>query len=145
MLSIKFLKRLIAFSMFMMLIQILIGLKVREFIDIKIDLYGFENKNLWLSNPELNFFIHRSFSIFILISNFLLFYLAKKLNTNTKWITIILVLIFSEIIAGASMYYFSFPLLSQPLHLLIAILIFGAQFFIFYKTRSANLYFRRVW
>ena len=131
MLSIKFLKRLIAFSMFVMLIQILIGLKVREFIDIKIDLYGFENKNLWLSNPELNFFIHRSFSIFILISNFLLFYLAKKLKTNTKLITIILVLIFSEIIAGASMYYFSFPLLSQPLHLLIAILIFGAQFFWF--------------
>ena len=131
MLSIKFLKRLIVFSMFLMLVQILIGLKVREFIDIKIDLYGFENKNLWLSNPELNFFIHRSFSIFILISNFLLFYLAKKLNTNTKWITIILVLIFSEIIAGASMYYFSFPLLSQPLHLLIAILIFGAQFFWF--------------
>ena len=131
MLSIKFLKRLIAFSMFVMLIQILIGLKVREFIDIKIDLYGFENKNLWLSNPEINFFIHRSFSIFILLSNFLLFYLAKKLNTNTKWITIILVLIFSEIIAGASMYYFSFPLLSQPLHLLIAILIFGAQFFWF--------------
>ena len=131
MLSIKFLKRLIAFSMFLMLIQILIGLKVREFIDIKIDLYGFENKNLWLSNPELNFFIHRSFSIFILISNLLLFYLAKKLSRNTKWITIILVLIFSEIIAGASMYYFSFPLLSQPLHLLIAILIFGAQFFWF--------------
>ena len=131
MLSVKFLKRLIAFSMFVMLIQILIGLKVREFIDIKIGLYGFENKNLWLSNPELNFFIHRSFSIFILISNFLLFYLAKKLNTNTKWITIILVLIFSEIIAGASMYYFSFPLLSQPLHLLIAILIFGSQFFWF--------------
>ncbi len=131
MLSIKFLKRLIAFSMFVMLIQILIGLKVREFIDIKIDLYGYENKNLWLSNPELNFFIHRSFSIFILISNFLLLYLAKKLNTNTKWITIILVLIFSEIITGASMYYFSFPLLSQPIHLLIAILIFGAQFFWF--------------
>ena len=131
MLSIKFLKRLIAFSMFVMLIQILIELKVREFIDIKIDLYAFENKNLWLSNPEINFFIHRSFSIFILLSNFLLFYLAKKLNTNTKWITIILVLVFSEIIVGASMYYFSFPLLSQPLHLLIAILIFGAQFFWF--------------
>lgn len=129
MLSVKFLKRLIALSMFLMLIQILIGLKVREFIDIKIDLYGFDNKNLWLSNPELNFFIHRSFSIFILISNLLLFYIAKKIKINTKWITIILVLIFSEIIAGASMYYFSFPLLSQPLHILIAILIFGAQFF----------------
>jgi len=129
MLSINFLKRLIALSMFVMLIQILIGLKVREFIDIKIDFYGFENKNLWLSNPEIIFFIHRSFSIFILLSNFLLFYVAKKLNLNIKWITIILVLIFIEIIAGASMYYLSFPLLSQPLHLLIAILIFGSQFF----------------
>lgn len=129
MLSINFLKRLIALSMFLMLIQILIGLKVREFIDIKIDFYGFENKNLWLSNPEINFFIHRSFSIFILLSNFLLFYVAKKLNLDAKWITIILVLIFIEIIAGASMYYLSFPLLSQPLHLLIAILIFGSQFF----------------
>ena len=67
MLNINFLKRLIALSMFIMLIQILIGLKVREFIDINIDFYGFENKSLWLSNPELNFFIHRSFSIFILI------------------------------------------------------------------------------
>ena len=129
MLSINFLKRLIALSMFLMLIQILIGLKVREFIDIKIDFYGFENKNLWLSNPEIYFFIHRSFSIFILLSNFLLFYVAKKLNLDAKWITIILVLIFIEIIAGASMYYLSFPLLSQPLHLLIAILIFGSQFF----------------
>tara|TARA_Y100001970_G_scaffold61778_1_gene78882 strand:- start:11888 stop:12298 length:411 start_codon:yes stop_codon:yes gene_type:complete len=136
MLNINFLKRLIALSMFIMLIQILIGLKVREFIDINIDFYGFENKSLWLSNPELNFFIHRSFSIFILISNALLFFIAKKLQITTKWITIILVLIFIEIIAGASMYYFSFPLLSQPLHLLIAILIFGSQFFWFLSVED---------
>ena len=136
MLNINFLKRLIALSMFIMLIQILIGLKVREFIDINIDFYGFENKSLWLSNPELNFFIHRSFSIFILISNALLFFIAKKLQIKTKWIIIILVLIFIEIIAGASMYYFSFPLLSQPLHLLIAILIFGSQFFWFLSVED---------
>ena len=136
MLNINFLKRLIALSMFIMLIQILIGLKVREFIDINIDFYGFENKSLWLSNPELNFFIHRSFSIFILISNALLFFIAKKLQITTKWITIILVLIFIEIIAGASMYYFSFPLLSQPLHLLLAILIFGSQFFWFLSVED---------
>ena len=129
MLNINFLKKLIAFSMLVMLTQIIIGLKVREFIDIKIDIYGFENKNLWLSNPELNFFVHRSFSIFIFISNATLLYIAYKLKLRLKWITIILTLIFVEIIAGVSMYYFSFPLLSQPLHLLVAILIFGSQFF----------------
>ena len=129
MLNIKLLKRLVIISMFIMLIQILLGLKVREFIDLKIDLYGFENKNLWLSNPEINFFIHRSFSIFIFISNAFLFYLARKVKTNLTWIKFILILIIIEIIAGASMYYFAFPILSQPIHLLIAIIIFGLQFY----------------
>ena len=129
MLNIKLLKRLVIISMFIMLIQILLGLKVREFIDLKIDLYGFENKNMWLSNPEINFFIHRSFSIFIFISNAFLFYLARKVKTNLTWIKFILLLIFIEIIAGASMYYFAFPILSQPIHLLIAIIIFGLQFY----------------
>ena len=36
--------------MFVMLIQILIGLKVREFIDIKIDLYGFSSKQVIKQN-----------------------------------------------------------------------------------------------
>ena len=129
MLNIKLLKRLVIISMFIMLIQILLGLKVREFIDLKIDLYGFENKNMWLSNPEINFFIHRSFSIFIFISNTFLFYLARKVKTNLTWIKVILLLIIIEIIAGASMYYFAFPILSQPIHLLIAIIIFGLQFY----------------
>ena len=129
MLNIKLLKRLVIISMFIMLIQILLGLKVREFIDLKIDLYGFENKNMWLSNPEINFFIHRSFSIFIFISNAFLFYLARKIKTNLTWIKFILTLIIIEIIAGASMYYFAFPILSQPIHLLIAIIIFGLQFY----------------
>tara|TARA_B100001093_G_scaffold186538_1_gene179159 strand:+ start:1902 stop:2312 length:411 start_codon:yes stop_codon:yes gene_type:complete len=131
MLNIKLLKRLVIISMFIMLIQILLGLKVREFIDLKIDLYGFENKNMWLSNPEINFFIHRSFSIFIFISNAFLFYLARKIKTNLTWIKFILILIIIEIIAGASMYYFAFPILSQPIHLLIAIIIFGLQFYWF--------------
>ena len=129
MLNIKLLKRLVIISMFIMLIQILLGLKVREFIDLKIDLYGFETKNMWLSNPEINFFIHRSFSIFIFISNAFLFYLARKIKTNLTWIKFILILIIIEIIAGASMYYFAFPILSQPIHLLIAIIIFGLQFY----------------
>ena len=129
MLNLKFLKRLILLSLFAMLIQILIGLEVREFIDLKIDLYGLEKKNLWLTNPDTSFYIHRSFSIFIFVSNITLFLIAKRVKIDLIWIKIILLLILTEIIAGASMYYFSFPILTQPLHLLIAILIFGFQFY----------------
>ena len=56
--------------MFLMLVQILFGLKVREFIDLNIDIYGFDKKNLWLSNPNIEFYIHRSFSILILTTLF---------------------------------------------------------------------------
>lgn len=129
MLNLKFLKRLILLSLFAMLIQILIGLEVREFIDLKIDFYGLEKKNLWLTNPDTSFYIHRSFSIFIFVSNIMLFLIAKRVKIDLIWIKIILLLILTEIIAGASMYYFSFPILTQPLHLLIAILIFGFQFY----------------
>ena len=129
MLNLKFLKRLILLSLFAILIQILIGLEVREFIDLKIDLYGLEKKNLWLTNPDTSFYIHRSFSIFIFVSNITLFLIAKRGKIDLIWIKIILSLILTEIIAGASMYYFSFPILTQPLHLLIAILIFGFQFY----------------
>ena len=128
MLNINFLRKFILFSMFLMLVQILIGLKVREFIDLNIDIYGFDKKNLWLSTPNIEFYIHRSFSILILASNILLFVFSSKLKLEMKWIKLILILILVEIIAGASMYYFSFPILSQPLHLFIAILIFGFQF-----------------
>ena len=129
MINLKFLKRLILLSLFAMLIQILIGLEVREFIDLKIDFYGLEKKNLWLTNPDTSFYIHRSFSIFIFVSNITLFLIAKRVKIDLIWIKIILLLILTEIIAGASMYYFSFPILTQPLHLLIAILIFGFQFY----------------
>ena len=129
MLNLKFLKRLILLSLFAILIQVLIGLEVREFIDLKIDFYGLEKKNLWLTNPDTSFYIHRSFSIFIFVSNITLFLIAKRVKIDLIWIKIILLLILTEIIAGASMYYFSFPILTQPLHLLIAILIFGFQFY----------------
>ena len=58
-------KYLLLFSLFLMLIQIFIGTGVREFIDEQIKIYGRENKDLWLSSPKLNFYIHRTFSILV--------------------------------------------------------------------------------
>ena len=45
----------------------------------------------------------------------------------------ILFLIALEIIIGISMYYFSFPFLSQPLHLLVASVLFASQSFVVFK------------
>ena len=123
-------------AMILMLIQISLGISVREFIDNQIDIFGFEKKDFWLNKPELNFYIHRTFSLLVFLSNFYLFFLAKKSKIDLKFIKMINFLILIEIIIGASMYYFSFPILTQPIHLLISIFILSLQFYWLLKLRK---------
>ena len=123
-------------AMILMLIQISLGISVREFIDNQIDIFGFEKKDFWLNKPELNFFIHRTFSLLVFLSNFYLLLMAKKSKIDLKFIKMINLLILIEIIIGASMYYFSFPILTQPIHLLISIFILSLQFYWLLKLRK---------
>ena len=123
-------------AMILMLIQISLGISVREFIDNQIDIFGFEKKDFWLNKPELNFYIHRTFSLLVFLSNFYLLLMAKKSKIDLKFIKMINLLILIEIIIGASMYYFSFPILTQPIHLLISIFILSLQFYWFLKLRK---------
>ena len=119
-----------------MLVQISLGISVREFIDNQIDIFGFEKKDFWLNKPELNFYVHRTFSLLVFLSNFYLLFLAKKSKIDLKFIKMINLLILIEIIIGASMYYFSFPILTQPIHLLISIFILSLQFYWLLKLRK---------
>ncbi len=123
-------------AMILMLIQISLGISVREFIDNQIDIFGFEKKDFWLNKPELNFYVHRTFSLLVFLSNFYLLLIAKKSKIDLKFIKMINLLILIEIIIGASMYYFSFPILTQPIHLLISIFILSLQFYWFLKLRK---------
>ena len=123
-------------AMILMLIQILLGISVREFVDNQIDIVGLEKKDIWLEKPKLNFYIHRTFSLLVFLSNAYLFILAKKSKIEMKLIKMINFLILIEIIIGACMYYFSFPILTQPIHLLISILILSLQFYWLLKLRK---------
>ena len=123
-------------AMILMLIQISLGISVREFIDNQIDIFGFEKKDFWLNKPELNFYVHRTFSLLVFLSNFYLLLMAKKSKIDLKFIKMINLLILIEIIIGASMYYFSFPILTQPIHLLISIFILSLQFYWLLKLRK---------
>ena len=130
-------KYLVLFSILLMLIQIIIGTGVREFIDDQIKFYGRQNKDLWLSNPKLNFYIHRTFSILIFLVNTSLFFITKKLRMDMSYIYIAIGLIFIEIFLGVLMFYFSFPIMTQPMHLMIAILIISVQFYWYLKLISS--------
>ena len=42
----------------------------------------------------------------------------------------VIILLIAEAATGIAMYYLDFPFLSQPLHLVIASLLFGVQFYV---------------
>ena len=137
----KIFKNLIIFSIILTLIQVVLGTQVREFVDEKVKLIGYDKAN-WLTDAPIKFYIHRSFSIVVLMVNFYLLYLNKKLRLGFNKVNYIILLIVVEILTGILMYYFNFPLLSQPIHLVIATIIFGLQFYIlleyWLRNKSVN-------
>ena len=111
------------------LIQIVLGTQVRQFVDEQTKTIGYE-KSLWLAQPQLNFYIHRSLSILVLLINGYLWFSNRKMNLGYKKINLVVGCILLEIFTGILMYYFDFPFLSQPLHLVIASVLFGIQMYI---------------
>ena len=133
-----FVKNLILFSVFVSLFQIIIGTQVREFIDLQYEIYGPNKKNQWLNVPNFYFYFHRSFSILIVLLNFSLYYLIKSKNYSSILIKKIGIVILLEILVGIIMFYLDFPFLSQPIHLLLATILFSYQFYwvLHYKKTS---------
>ena len=110
------------------LVQIVLGTQVRQFVDEQANVYY--DKFQWFNEIPKVYEYHRTFSLVVITVNFGLFYLNKKLNLGNNYISYVIVLLFIEALSGVVMFYFDFPFGSQTIHLFIASLIFGFQFFI---------------
>ncbi|EWH14080.1 cytochrome oxidase assembly [Cellulophaga geojensis KL-A] len=122
-------KQLIIVALVLTLLQIVLGTQVRQMVDDQADIVGETAKHLWLKNVTVTFYIHRSFSILVLLLNAYLFFRIQKLKlglTKIKWVLTLLLL---EIVTGVAMNYVHFPFGSQTLHLVLASLLFGVQYY----------------
>jgi len=135
-------KLMAVFALVLTLVQIAMGTQVRQFVDEQIDRLGEGTQALWLNPAPILFYVHRSFSLLITGLNIWLFLRLRKLGFPTQQIQQVLALIGLEIATGILMYYFDFPFSTQPLHLLFASLLFGAQsyllFHLFQPTQSTS-------
>ena len=127
--------RLFSVALVLTVLQVILGTQVREFVDIQIEVLGDSAKELWLAAPDINFYIHRSFSILVVLINGTLAYLIYKNGLDFRKINWVLALILAEVMTGMAMYYLDFPFSSQPWHLVLASLLFGFQFYLFMESR----------
>ncbi|MEM9142478.1 MAG: COX15/CtaA family protein [Bacteroidota bacterium] len=132
----KGISQLLGLALFTTLAQIVLGTQVRQFVDEQVKRFG-DASQQWLQDPSLPFYIHRSFSIFVVLLNLYIAYRIFKLGVDTAKINWILGILLLEVITGMVMYYWEFPFASQPLHLVLASVLFGLQFYLALESRAS--------
>lgn len=122
-------------AMAMTLLQVAMGTQVREAVDYIAHQHSYIDRQYWRDSFPLIFYVHRSFSAIILFTNLWLawkiYHQANKNSLLTRMAYVLTGLIVTAILAGVSLDRLGFPAVAQPVHLLMANLIFGVQFFIF--------------
>lgn len=124
----------------LMVIQILMGTKVRENIDNLAIISENLHRETWIDRLPIIFNVHRSFSILVLILSFFNTLILSRRDEKralqyAKYTTLIIIAI---IVSGIGLNYAGFPLIIQPLHLLLAMIIFSCQLESWLRIRKTN-------
>jgi cytochrome c oxidase assembly protein subunit 15 len=135
----KFIYVLVA-AMAMTLVQIMMGTQVREAVDMIANEHKYIDRQFWRDDFPVIFYVHRSFSSLILFTNAWLGWKIIKTYARTMVIFKVGILLISiivcAILAGITMDRLGMPPAAQPVHLLMANLIFGTQFFLYVYLRQ---------
>lgn len=139
-------KTVLIVAMGFTLLQVGMGTQVREAVDLIATHHNYIDREYWRDSFPVIFYIHRSFSAVILFTNLWLawkvYQSVDKSSLLFRLACVLVGLIITAILAGMSLDRLGMPPVAQPIHLLMANLIFGVQFFIFicinYAAKNIN-------
>lgn len=126
---------IIKVAMGLTLIQVAMGTQVREAVDFIAHEHKYIDREYWRDSFPIIFYIHRSFSAIILFTNlwicWKIYQAVDKNNVLLRCVKLLVGLVITAIIAGITLDRLGVPPIAQPIHLLMANMIFGIQFFIY--------------
>lgn len=123
--------------------QITFGTEVRERIDaVATRLSGYRNG--WVNNIGQLFYQHRDAAIIVLFANVVLYALIRKYfsrhSIQQQLMSFTFLIIMLQIVTGIVLSYLSLPPFAQAAHIVLASLLFGAQFYLMLNLyRSAKV------
>lgn len=140
-----------AFAIFVLIltiIQITIGTQVRENIDAISSVMDHLNRSEWVSQVGIKFNLHRDLAIAVLLLNVVLFLMVRSkyiLNGyQFRYVSYTLFLVVLQILIGLILSYLGLPPVAQALHIVLATLLFGAQFYLVLLLKKNKLYSRNL-
>jgi len=125
------------------IVQITLGTEVREQIDFISSTMNALNRSDWVSRVGATFIFHRDLAILVIIVNAVSFVMIRKrypaAGYQFKYISYVLLLIVLQIVTGLLLSYLGLPPFAQALHILLATLVFGAQFYLLLLLKKSRL------
>lgn len=113
----------------LILIQILLGTQVRENVDQVNKMMSGMERETWIDKLGVFFYIHRTYSIVLLgYSVYFAVKVVKTVSGNIEYkagVLVLMSLLVLEAMTGVILNYFALPGLIQPIHLLLAAVIFS--------------------
>ena len=135
-------------ALFLTIIQIALGTEVREEIDAVAESMNYLARPEWTQKVGFEFNLHRDLAIVVFILNLVLLVLIRrKYLGNTlhfRYMIYIALLIIAQIVTGIILSRLALPPVAQTVHLFLASLIFGAQYYLFLLLKQNKLYKSRI-
>jgi cytochrome c oxidase assembly protein subunit 15 len=120
-------------TLILTIVQIAFGTEVREKIDaVAIRLSGYRDG--WINSAGQIFFQHRDVAVLVLFANVALYALIRKHfsrhSIQQQLMSFTFLIIMLQIVIGIVLSYLSLPPFAQVLHIVLASLLFGSQFYL---------------
>jgi cytochrome c oxidase assembly protein subunit 15 len=127
------------------IIQVTIGTEVREQIDAIASFMNNLNRSEWTSKVGLNLDLHKNLALLVFISSIVVFYLARREYISNRYqvryALYVLILVVLQIIVGVTLSYMALPPAAQAIHLTLASLMFGAQYYLVLLLKGTPIQF----
>jgi len=115
-------------------VQIIFGTGVRETIDAVASHFQGGYRQNWISNAGMIYIQHRDIAILVLLANVVLYALVRhgfsRHSIQQQVMSFVFLVIMLQIVTGIILKYWTLPPFAQALHILLASLIFGGQFYL---------------
>lgn len=116
------------------LLQITFGTEVREKIDAVANRLQGGYRSDWIANAGSIFTQHRDAAIFVLVINIMLYALIRRTfnrhSLQQQIMSFTFLMLALQIVTGILLSYLALPPVAQAAHILLASLVFGAQFYL---------------
>lgn len=120
------------------LIQIVLGTNVRQATDHIIEAGNHPNRADWIGQIQDIFDFHGTFAWLVVISSLGLYFSLKRNNIPSTLVRNVLAVIGFEFLVGLSFKYLDYPAFAQPIHLILASILFCISYLIIYRIHAAK-------